>query len=720
MIQELLFTSAPAGLNPNDQGFCTVLCTQGLPRNLKEFLEGLSGYRQAEKPPHPVNYSHLVRTVGGKRYHVLSRVADCEKDYSGRTNKLAHHVAMTGEDLTPAGPAALLQTPLCRTTWDGQPRYEPQPPILPSANPHRGACRHWESLTGDGGWAGVLAEAAADGSNRPMYVIFPAGQDVLPLVGEALSILPPEKHWSTTFSTYFTKLPAGVDCVWRFVLDGSPEAKQARAASHGRTIDLIELGRSRRAAPVGNPYVDAARAGRVMASDSHMGGTFAPSKKPGPASAPAVAPLPVPEAEAEPEPVAVPASPYSNQATPPASPFGPRPGEEVPQSKLPLILGISSAVVLIGVGALVYSMLTNSRAEERLSQKNANTKPKPTADTVGVPVGNYENPQQKAERLKAEKDAKDARIAKAAKDKADKAAAEKKKRDDDAKRLAALENEKPNLNQNVPPVKVIAWDRSLKKIKEKPFKIGGDSHGVRGGNSKEEFKELATIFVESPTQVKLVLHSVNGSSPPNKPEEDFETGIKLRPQEPRTLNAKSVREWKVVNQGSRDQAIGIFQLIDSPENEESPHPMRLRFLWEQEAPTKERSKLLNCVLEIRHLPGKHNQEKSEQAYYFALSEPRIVESVKFTELSGKLSKLVMSSEVLLDSVPDPNKLHLDLKVKIPNRKVLSKPGMKVGDTAILPQDDSIKYEITFQYSGEGDLPFHGECARDAHKNRENQ
>ncbi len=271
MSQELLYTSAPSGLNPGDQGFCTVVSTQGLPRNLKEFLESLSGYRQADKPPHPVNYSHVIHTIAGKRYSVLSRVSDYEKDYSGRTNKLAHHVAFMMDELPPAGPAALLKTSLFKTAWDGKTRWEPSGPIAPPASVYQGACRTWETITGDAGWAGVLAESAADGTNRPMYVIFPPGQNVLPLVSEALGVLPLEHAWTTSFSTYFTKLPVGVDCLWRFVLDGNPEAQQARAASHSRTIDLVELEHTRRRAPDGNPYVIAARAGRTM--DSHAPAT---------------------------------------------------------------------------------------------------------------------------------------------------------------------------------------------------------------------------------------------------------------------------------------------------------------------------------------------------------------------------------------------------------------------------------------------------------------
>ncbi len=341
MSQELLYTSAPSGLNPNDQGFCTVVCTKSMPRNLKEFLESLSGYRQAERPPHPVNYSNLFQTIGGKRFQVLSRVGDYGKDYSGRTNKLAHHVAFTMEELPAGGPAAVLATSLFQSTWDGTPRWEPQGPLPPPATAYQGPCREWESLTGDAGWAGFLAESAADGGDRPMFVIFSPGQEVLPLIGEALGVLPPEKAWNTSFSTYFTMLPAGVKCVWRFVLDGSPEARQARAANRARTIDLVELQKNHHPVPAGNAYVEAARAGKVMEPTVAAGtGTFA--------SASLLVPSSVAMASAPTESIA-PASPFPGQSAPPASPFGRPFGKEKKSSpKLPLILGGSAVVLCLG------------------------------------------------------------------------------------------------------------------------------------------------------------------------------------------------------------------------------------------------------------------------------------------------------------------------------------------------------------------------------------
>lgn len=71
MTQELIYTSAPRGLRPGTQGFCTVVSTQGMPVNLAMQLESLSGYRHLYPPgspqesQNPVTWSHLRLRVGG-------------------------------------------------------------------------------------------------------------------------------------------------------------------------------------------------------------------------------------------------------------------------------------------------------------------------------------------------------------------------------------------------------------------------------------------------------------------------------------------------------------------------------------------------------------------------------------------------------------------------------------------------------------------------------
>jgi len=270
MSQEIIYTSAPRGLKPNSSGFCTVLSTSGMASNLSQRLEALSGYRfqfqahEGKAHLNPVNYSHLKMTVGGESFHVLSRICDAGLDHTTRSNKLAHHVALKAREISPSAgssPAWVMASPgFFETKWEGDPRCVPEGrkklPDNPRAN---GPCVAWGEATGDPGWAGVLAGSARATPPQPMHVIFPPGTDTLPLVIEALHLLPPEKRWEVTFSTYFTKLEAGTDCLWRFILDGTPEAAALRRDPHKPKIDLCaELG----AAPE-DELVAAARSGQL-------------------------------------------------------------------------------------------------------------------------------------------------------------------------------------------------------------------------------------------------------------------------------------------------------------------------------------------------------------------------------------------------------------------------------------------------------------------------
>ncbi len=242
MSQEILYTSAPQGLKPGSRGFCTVISTPGMSAGLTEKLESLSGYRQMFSGEHaslnPVNYSHLILNIAGRPYHVLSSIRDAGQDYTQRTNKLAHHVALEPQELRAGGPACALASPgFCESAFDGRPRYLPTgrlpPPDLPRLTP----CHAWKDAAGDAGWAGILAEAACQGG-KPVTVIYAPGAEMLPLVEEALRLVPEAQRWRVTFSTYFTKLPIGVDCLWRFMPDGSPEAQSIRRTPHVTVIDL--------------------------------------------------------------------------------------------------------------------------------------------------------------------------------------------------------------------------------------------------------------------------------------------------------------------------------------------------------------------------------------------------------------------------------------------------------------------------------------------------
>ncbi len=271
MSQEIIYTSAQKGLRSGSFGFCTVCSTGGMEPNMADFLEGISAYPHPYKPPdprtnqNPVNFSHIIWTIGGQRFHILSRVCDAGLDYTGRTNLLAHHVALTRREAESAagGPAWVLSDDdLTVSKWDGQLR------TLPGRFPRKDdipleVCRHWQQASGDAGHAGVLAESCLDKSGRPVTVIYKPETDVLALVREALSLLPVEKRWGVTFSTFYTKIYSSFECQWRFIFAGSPDAAAARKNPHSFVIDLAGPTPPKRAS--GGSLVEAARNGQFAA-----------------------------------------------------------------------------------------------------------------------------------------------------------------------------------------------------------------------------------------------------------------------------------------------------------------------------------------------------------------------------------------------------------------------------------------------------------------------
>jgi hypothetical protein len=266
MSQELIYTSAATGLKPGSKGFCTVAITAGLPTGWIDRLEPLSAYRAVyplgdpKSDRNPINFSHWRVAVAGKSKSVLSRVAFAGADYSGRSNKLAHHIMLEAAEQAAGGPAwMMLKAGLMRTTWAGAPQQFPAGPKLPAGDRGAGVCATWASVRGDAGWAGALAESFITEPAKPVYLVYSPGTDVLRLFDESLSLLPPAKRWDVTFSTFFTELPLNLSCAWRAVVSGTPAATEAmRLGPRALVLDLTKPAATQ---PTG-AYADGARTGR--------------------------------------------------------------------------------------------------------------------------------------------------------------------------------------------------------------------------------------------------------------------------------------------------------------------------------------------------------------------------------------------------------------------------------------------------------------------------
>ncbi|MEL6105941.1 MAG: hypothetical protein AAFU85_07890 [Planctomycetota bacterium] len=244
MSSELLYTSAPKGLRHGSRGFCVVLTTAGMPINVISRLEAISSYRRLFAPDsgqddkNPVSFAHQRLNLGGTHSSVLSLVCAYGTDYSGRPNKLAHHVLLDANEYPSAGPAWLMLQSFMRRDWFGQCETPSTGPVIPRGDQNARICSAWKSVYDDAGWGGVVAEAMLSGETKPLWVVYAIEhRDVLlELMNESISLIPAEQRWRATFNTYAANIPPDVECKIRCVPAGTEEAKFA--VSSGRVVDL--------------------------------------------------------------------------------------------------------------------------------------------------------------------------------------------------------------------------------------------------------------------------------------------------------------------------------------------------------------------------------------------------------------------------------------------------------------------------------------------------
>ena len=244
-MRELIYTSVPRGLH-GASGYTTVAHTEGMPAHVLHALEGLSTYQHLEKRPdayasNPSGFSHLITGRGIQRLHLVSRIAACSPDYSGRTNFVAHHLAMTADDVIgyPSGPAMLAMTgEVFREAWSGNPVVL-TPRKLPRAEIGARDSVGWSEP--DAGWAPYLADRLRKGA-KTTYLIYPPDGDLRVVLHQVYLLLSPEERWSTTFATYATTSFPGpaYACQLRGVIAGTDYAASVVSRFKTDCFSLME------------------------------------------------------------------------------------------------------------------------------------------------------------------------------------------------------------------------------------------------------------------------------------------------------------------------------------------------------------------------------------------------------------------------------------------------------------------------------------------------
>lgn len=230
MAHQIVATSVPRGLD-GVSGYQTVLKSAGIPPRVFDRLKARSGY--SHRYPHgdsrnPVVYVHRIEELAGSRWHVLGCIRDAGSDHTGRSNFLAHMLAIDSAEARgkPGGPAAAAMVRGCfLDKWDGPPvPAAPSKTLVVADRPAQpGDVPAWIGAGLDPGLAGDLAAAAM--ANRKVVVVTRPGDDVLALFADALRMVEPSKRWGVTFNTCAIE---DFDGTWKAVRADLAEAKDLR------------------------------------------------------------------------------------------------------------------------------------------------------------------------------------------------------------------------------------------------------------------------------------------------------------------------------------------------------------------------------------------------------------------------------------------------------------------------------------------------------------
>jgi len=230
---ELIYTTVSRGLLLGRSGFCPVAWTQGMPANFIPLLDRMDSYIHQLPDQNPTQdeaaicYSCRHCTFGRKSLVLVSRIAAAGLDLQGKNNKIAHHFIFDDAQEYAALPDGGIS--VCMAEENFLSRWDQAPGLLPPFSPQTRSlsssfAQQWESITGDAGWAGVIAEFFLRGMSPGFYVAYPPGTPdriLLELIAEIVRLLPKSRLPEFTFSTLFVQSPVNWDCFLRFSLTES-------------------------------------------------------------------------------------------------------------------------------------------------------------------------------------------------------------------------------------------------------------------------------------------------------------------------------------------------------------------------------------------------------------------------------------------------------------------------------------------------------------------
>lgn len=190
MPYEVVNTSVAHGITAGHSGFCDVLRTRGLPEEITPLLAPLNFYNEKLAKGKPAYGVRSIR-FGGQLWGIVSRVVPNGNDYTGRQNRLAHHLIAPPSELETLCPATVLAGFSFRDGFTDTPRYlDRAPEVSESADTFEDV---WECMGGKE-WREHISSLALSGSR--VVVLIPPAANGRSVVISILLGIPKERRWN--------------------------------------------------------------------------------------------------------------------------------------------------------------------------------------------------------------------------------------------------------------------------------------------------------------------------------------------------------------------------------------------------------------------------------------------------------------------------------------------------------------------------------------------
>ncbi|MDA9962133.1 hypothetical protein N9D63_04530 [Opitutales bacterium] len=267
MARQLIFTSAPQGLEPGRSGYCTVARHKDIRSRLVRELERLSVYDYNQQGDGPKAKVALFRklALGSEEFFVLSRISDAGLDYTNRTNYIAHHLILDSFEIaTVPSPAEILTNwNGWKTKWEEGPRYledSEEVDLTPFKSPALIPADGWLAATNDPGNAAILVSPSM---KKPVLLEVDPGQEesLLQLFAESSALHKLSLDaWDYSFTTFLQENDDAKIFSW-IGARGQPAAERLKQGGAPNYLDLRDFAQSKVVDPIDDDLAHVARKG---------------------------------------------------------------------------------------------------------------------------------------------------------------------------------------------------------------------------------------------------------------------------------------------------------------------------------------------------------------------------------------------------------------------------------------------------------------------------